>query len=198
MAGVVLRDALHHSCLRPGTLGSRFPGENRETRLDRTTSPTAGTIGYGVRLLALAVALWPALPTAAKPAGTKPAGTKPAWTSGTFVFADLCTDSESGTRAGHRVTLRRSPNGDWIVYEGARVPAPVRAGTLSVDDSTKTVAFGAETEAGRVAFHGMLSEGTLIGTLEDEAGSHPVRLPRVLRSHGHEACRGDTTGSVGR
>lgn len=125
------------------------------------------------------------------------ASAKTAWTSGTYVYADLCTEPD-GARAGHRITLRRSPNGDGLVYEGARRPEPVRAGTIAVDDATRTIAFDVETPSGPLAFRGTLNPDALTGILDDAAGSRPVRLPRVLRSHAHEACAAETTGSVGR
>jgi hypothetical protein len=122
---------------------------------------------------------------------------KPAWTSGTYVYADLCTESD-GARAGHRITLRRSPNGDGLTYEGARLPGAARAGTIAVDDATRTIAFDVETPSGPLAFRGTLGSDALTGALDDEAGSRLLSLPRVLRSRAHEACRVETTGSIGR
>ena len=56
---------------------------------------------------------------AMSPAEAKAAWIKSNWASGTFVYADLCTLPESGTRVGQRIILRRSPNGDALSYEGA-------------------------------------------------------------------------------
>lgn len=126
-----------------------------------------------------------------------PASAKPAWTSGTFVYADLCTRSDDGTRVGQRIVLRRSPNGDGLTYEGAEGTAPLAA-TMSLDDATRALSFAVETEAGALRFAGSATPEALDGTLEDEAGAHPVHLPRVLRSHAHEACPEDVTGSLRR
>ncbi len=70
--------------------------------------------------LALGAALWDAAPALARSA----------WASGTFVYADLCTLSGTGTPTdqrvmgqrvmGQRVVLRRSPNGDGLTYLGGR------------------------------------------------------------------------------
>jgi hypothetical protein len=132
--------------------------------------------------------------------GAAPAArAKPAWTSGTFVYADLCTLPESGTRAGQRVILRRSPNGDGLTYEGAENSHPVAAASMSLDDATKAISFAVETDSGSLQFRGVAGSDALTGTLTDEAGAHPVHLPRVLRSHAHEACPDETTtGSIGR
>ncbi|MCJ2032828.1 hypothetical protein [Methylobacterium sp. J-068] len=128
----------------------------------------------------------------------RPALAKPAWTTGTFVYADLCTQPESGTRVGQRVILRRSPNGDGLTYEGAEQSGPLAAGDMTVDDATHAITFAVETGAGALHFEGVATPDALTGTFEDEAGAHPVHLPRVLRSHAHEACRGETTGSIDR
>ena len=119
-----------------------------------------------------------------------------AWASGTFVYADLCTLPQTGTRSGQRITLRRSPNGDGLTYEGAEQGGPRAAAEITLDDTTKAIRFAVETEAGPLHFQGVAGADALTGTFEDEAGAHPVSLPRVLRSHAHEACHGDTTGSI--
>lgn len=128
-----------------------------------------------------------------------PAQARPAWASGTFVYADLCTETGGGGRAGRRITLRRSPNGDALTYEGASARAPLPVATMRLDPETRALAFTVETEDRIIAFRGTLAVDALTGTVEDEAGPRPVRLPRVLRSHAHEACRGeagDVTGSI--
>ena len=135
---------------------------------------------------------------AMSPAEAKAAWIKSNWASGTFVYADLCTLPESGTRVGQRIILRRSPNGDALSYEGADKSEPLAAASMTVDDATKAITFAVQTEAGPLRFQGIAAPDTLTGTLEDEAGAHPVHLPRVLRSHAHEACPGETTGSIGR
>lgn len=124
-----------------------------------------------------------------------PAEARPGWVSGTWVYADLCTLPDDGTRTGRRITLKRSPNGDGLIYEGAGLRAPVST-TVTVDDATKDVAFRVETEAGLVSFHGTAGPEALIGTLDSAAGSQPVRLRRVLRARAPEACPGETTGSI--
>ncbi|KQT50568.1 hypothetical protein ASG52_07090 [Methylobacterium sp. Leaf456] len=124
-----------------------------------------------------------------------PAEARPGWVSGTWVYADLCTSPEDGAQAGRRITLKRSPNGDGLIYEGAGLRVPVLT-TVTVDDATKDVAFRVETEAGLVSFHGTAGPEALVGTLDSAAGSQPVRLKRVLRSRAHEACPGETTGSI--
>ncbi|WP_336490545.1 hypothetical protein [Methylobacterium nigriterrae] len=131
------------------------------------------------------------------------AAARPAWTSGTYVYADLCTLPASGELAGRRVTLRRSPNGDGLVYEMVRGAAlvPAQGAGLALDDATKALAFTAETEGGPVTFRGTAAADALTGTLRDAAGDHPVHLPRILRSHARQACAShlasDTTGSLG-
>ncbi|MGU3361811.1 hypothetical protein ACLBWX_15885 [Methylobacterium sp. M6A4_1b] len=125
-----------------------------------------------------------------------PVQARTAWASGTFVYADLCTLPESGTRTGQRITLRRSPNGDGLTYEGAGHPGPRAAAEVTLDDVTKAISFAVETEAGPLHFQGVAGADALTGTFEDEAGAHPVHLPRVLRSHAHEACQGEATGSI--
>lgn len=121
---------------------------------------------------------------------------KPVWATGTFVYADLCTSADSGERAGRRITLKRSPTGDMLLYEAASLPSAARAETVSLDDATKSLAFMVGTQSGALAFHGTLATDALVGTIEDETGTYPLRLRRVLRSHAHEACPADTTGSV--
>lgn len=124
-----------------------------------------------------------------------PVEARTGWVSGTWVYADLCTMPEDGAQAGRRITLKRSPNGDGLIYEGAGLRSPVVT-TVTVDDATKDVAFRIETEAGLVSFHGTAGAEALVGTLDSAAGSQPVRLKRVLRSRAHEACPGETTGSI--
>jgi hypothetical protein len=127
---------------------------------------------------------------------TAPAQARTAWASGTFVYADLCTLKETGTRSGQRIILRRSPNGDGLTYEGAEQSGPRAAADMTLDDATKALSFAVETEAGPLHFQGVAGADALTGTFEDEAGAHPVHLPRILRSHAHEACQGETTGSI--
>lgn len=140
-------------------------------------------------ILALALALLLAPPEARA---------RPAWTSGTFVYADLCTQPRTGELAGHRITLRRSPNGNGIVYEAAPrgLGAAARTSDVSFDDTARTVVFSAQTENGRIAFQGVVTQDALTGTLRDPAGEHPVSLPRVLRSHARDACPTDAAGSL--
>lgn len=133
-------------------------------------------------------------------ADAKSVAAKPVWATGTFVFADLCTAPESGERAGRRITLRRSPTGDVLVYETASQSA--QAESLTLDDDTKALSFLVGGERGSVAFHGTMAMDALVGTVEDETGAYPLRLRRVLRSHAHEACPAgvtpvDVTGSIG-
>ena len=125
-----------------------------------------------------------------------PARARTAWASGTFVYADLCTLPETGARSGQRIILRRSPNGDALTYEGAEHPGPRAAADMTLDDATKAITFAVETEAGPIHFQGVAGPDALTGTFEDETGAHPVHLPRVLRSHAHEACQGEATGSI--
>lgn len=124
-----------------------------------------------------------------------PSEARPGWVSGTWVYVDLCTMPEDGSQVGRRITLKRSPNGDGLVYEGAGLRSPV-ATSVTIDDATKDVAFRVETEAGLVSFQGTAGSEALIGTLDSAAGSQPVRLKRVLRSRAREACPGETTGSI--
>lgn len=120
---------------------------------------------------------------------------RPGWVSGTYVYADLCTLPDSGDQVGRRITLKRSPNGDGLIYESAGLRAPVPA-TVTVDDATKDVTFAVETEAGLVRFHGTAGAEALVGTLDSAAGSQALRLRRELRSRAHLACPGETTGSI--
>lgn len=129
------------------------------------------------------------------PAHAKSVAAKPAWATGTFVFADLCTTPESGERAGRRITLKRSPTGNVLVYETPFQSA--QAESLTLDDDTKGLSFLVGGERGHVAFHGTLATDALVGTVEDETGAYPLRLRRVLRSHAHEPCPADVTGSIG-
>lgn len=121
-----------------------------------------------------------------------------AWTSGTYVYADLCTQRGTGEIAGRRITLRRSPNGDGIVYEVAPsgLSAPAEVVGVSFDDSARAVSFSARTEGGTVAFRGVATQDALTGTLSDPEGEHSVSLRRVLRSHAREACPSESTGSL--
>lgn len=136
--------------------------------------------------------------------GLLPAGSeaRPGWVSGTYVYADLCTRSASGNLSGRRITLRRSPNGNGLVYEvgeGAGLVAATGP-ALVVDDAARTVAFTAETEAGPISFEGTLAPDLLSGTLSDASGVHPLRLPRVLRAGARRACSGpeatEITGTI--
>jgi len=115
------------------------------------------------------------------------------WASGTYVYADLCTEPATGGLAGRRSTVRRSPNGDGLVYEAASgsLVTPMRADEVSIDDGTKAIAFSIEGATGHIRFHGIAGPDGLAGTLTDEAGEHPLRLRRALRSRAHEACRAD-------
>lgn len=130
-------------------------------------------------------------------AGAAPAQARSDWASGTYVFADLCTAAESGVRVGQRITLRRSPLGDALVYEAASLPDPIRTGDVALDPATKALDFRLETEGGEMRFHGTMAVDGLTGTVSDEAGTRPVHLPRILRPHAHDICPGETTGSLG-
>ncbi|GJE18691.1 hypothetical protein [Methylobacterium marchantiae] len=131
----------------------------------------------------------------AAPAWARPVTAKPVWATGTFVYADLCTEAGSGERAGRRITLKRSPSGDVLVYETASRSS--QAENLTLDDETKALSFLVGGEEGSFAFHGTLATDALIGTVEDETGAYPLRLRRILRSHAHEACPAEITGSIG-
>ena len=74
-----------------------------------------------------------------------PAQARTAWASGTFVYADLCTLPETGARSGQRITLRRSPNGDGLTYEGAEQVSPRAAAEITFDNATRAVRFAVET-----------------------------------------------------
>lgn len=127
--------------------------------------------------------------------GAGPVQARPGWVSGTYVYADLCTLSEDGARAGRRVTLKRWPTGDNLVYEGAGLSAPIET-AVTVDDTTKDVAFHLQTGAGLVSFRGTAGPDALVGTLHSAGGSEPVRLKRMMRTRAPEACAGETTGSI--
>ncbi|WP_036302614.1 hypothetical protein [Methylobacterium sp. 77] len=136
----------------------------------------------------------------AAPAAARSVPAKPVWATGTYVYADLCTEAESGERAGRRITLKRSPGGDVLVYETASQSS--QAESVTLDDETKALSFLVGGERGSVAFHGTLATDALVGTVEDGTGAYPLRLRRILRSHAHEACPaevtpGDVTGSIG-
>ncbi|MGX5774203.1 hypothetical protein [Methylorubrum zatmanii] len=128
-------------------------------------------------------------------AALSPAAAQPRWVSGTYVYADLCTMPEDGSQAGRRITLKRWPKGDNLVYEGAGLAGPVET-AVTVDDTTKAVAFRIETPAGLVSFHGTAGSDALIGMLNGADGAQPLRLRRVLRARPQEACPGETTGSI--
>ncbi|TFZ54631.1 hypothetical protein E4V01_24900 [Methylorubrum sp. Q1] len=124
-----------------------------------------------------------------------PAEARTSWVSGTYVYADLCTMPADGAQAGRRITLKRWPKGDNLVYEGAGLPAPIETAVV-IDDSTKDVAFHVETSAGLVSFRGTAGSDALVGTLHGADGSQPLRLKRVLRARAQETCSGETTGSI--
>ncbi|WP_207919200.1 hypothetical protein [Methylobacterium segetis] len=135
--------------------------------------------------------------------GLEPAGVaaRPGWLSGTYVYADLCTRPASGDLFGRRITLRRSPNGNGLLYEvgqGSGI-VPVQAAP-AVDDDARTVAFTALTVTGPISFEGTVSAEALTGTLSDASGARPLRLPRVLRGNAYRTCLGagadDITGSL--
>ncbi|WP_438346152.1 hypothetical protein [Methylorubrum populi] len=128
-------------------------------------------------------------------AAASPAAARTSWVSGTYVYADLCTMPEDGAQTGRRITLKRWPKGDNLVYEGAGLPAPIET-AVTVDDTTKDVAFHVETSAGGVSFRGTAGPDALIGTLHSADGSQPLRLKRVLRARAQDTCPGETTGSV--
>ena len=128
-------------------------------------------------------------------AAAPPATARTSWVSGTYVYADLCTMPEDGAQSGRRITLKRWPKGDNLVYEGAGLPAPIET-AVTVDDTTKDVAFHIETSTGLVSFRGTAGPDALVGTLHSADGSQPLRLKRVLRARAQEACPGETTGSI--
>ncbi|MGU3537775.1 hypothetical protein [Methylobacterium sp. A54F] len=129
------------------------------------------------------------------PLAAAPAAARPGWASGTFVYADLCAGPE-GVAGGYRVTLRRSPNGDGVVYEAGQGGAPVRAGAVRFDDAHRAVSFSAETKGGPVAFEGTATTETLTGTLREGGGARTVSLPRVLRAHDRQPCGVEATGTL--
>jgi len=106
------------------------------------------------------------------------AGEARPWSSGTTIYADLCEQAETRETRGHRITLRRSPNGNAVLYEGA---APASVTLVRFDEAAGTLAFTAETCAGPVAFEGVAGSGALTGTVTDTSGAHALNLPRVLR-----------------
>ena len=120
---------------------------------------------------------------------------RPSWASGTYVYADLCLTADHAP-AGQRVTLRRAPRGDTLVYETAALSGPVQAETLHLDAATRELAFAADADGHTIRFTGTLAVDALTGVLEDETGSHPVRLSRILRPHANAACREERTGSL--
>ncbi len=117
------------------------------------------------------------------------------WVSGTYVYGDLCTVADAGTLAGRRVTLKRWPKSDNLVFESAGLLAPIET-AVSIDDTTKDVAFAVETPTGPVSFRGTAGPEALVGTLQSAEGSESVRLKRVLRARAQSACPGETTGSI--
>ncbi|GLS44129.1 hypothetical protein [Methylobacterium brachythecii] len=128
---------------------------------------------------------------------------KPGWLTGTFVYANLCTDPDAGRLEGRRVTLRRSPNGNGVLYEAAagEKTASIPADALSIDDTTQQISFTVESTDGPLRFQGTAAADVLAGTISDGSSEQPLRLRRVLRSHEREACRTvrqdpDATGSV--
>ena len=123
-----------------------------------------------------------------------PAWARTNWISGTYVYASPCATAEDAT--GRRVTLRRSPLGDTLVYEAATLAKPVRIDTIALDAATKGVAFATEADGHPIRFTGTLAVDALTGVLEDEAGPHAVHLARVLRLHGDPACRADPSGAA--
>ena len=139
------------------------------------------------RTLGLVVALSTVLPG--------PVQARPSWASGTYVYADLCLTADHAP-AGQRVTLRRSPRGDTLVYEAVVLSGPVQVETLRLDAATRELAFAADADGHPFRFTGTLAVEALTGVLEDEAGAHPVRLPRILRPHANAACRKERTGSL--
>lgn len=146
-------------------------------------------------MLASLLVLPAALPLTAK--------ARPVWTTGTFVYADLCTDPNAGRLEGRRVTVKRSPNGDGVLYEAASGAntTPVPAEVLSIDDGTQQIAFSVESASGPMRFQGVAAADVLSGTLSDGSSERPLRLRRVLRSHEREACQAmqpdpDTTAST--
>lgn len=120
-----------------------------------------------------------------------PAGARTNWISGTYVYASPCPAEDA---TGRRVTLRRSPLGDTLVYEAATLTKPVRTEDVALDAATKGVAFAAEADGHPIRFSGTLAVDALTGVLEDESGPHPVHLARVLRLHGDPACRAEPSG----
>lgn len=113
------------------------------------------------------------------------------WASGTFVYADLCM--EGGERVGRRITLRRSPNGNALIYETG-LADPLRIESIAFEDETRSVSFVLETDRGPVTFRGRIESQTLTGVFEDAEGAHDVRLPRVLRSQADQPCHGEASG----
>jgi hypothetical protein len=142
----------------------------------------SGRITLGTFGLAALSALFPDL-----------AGARTNWVSGTYVYASPCPTTEDAT--GRRVTLRRSPLGDTLVYEAATLSAPVRVEAVTVDTATKGVAFAAEADGHPIRFTGTLAVDALAGVLEDASGPHPVHLARVLRLHGDPTCRAEPPGA---
>ncbi|WP_204313407.1 hypothetical protein, partial [Klebsiella michiganensis] len=78
---------------------------------------------------------------------------------------------ETRETRGHRITLRRSPNGNAVLYEGA---APASVTLVRFDEAAGTLAFTAETGAGPVAFEGVAGSGALTGTVTDTSGAHAL------------------------
>ena len=116
---------------------------------------------------------------------------RPSWASGTFVYANLCTETNGGALSGHRIVLRRWPNGNEVTFETAAGTAvkPIPAGAVSIDDATQEISFTVESGSGALVFRGTAASTVLAGTLVDQGGERPLRLRRVLRSHEREDCR---------
>ena len=128
-------------------------------------------------------------------AASAPASAQPRWVAGTYIYADLCTMAGDGAQTGRRITLKRWPGGDNLVYEGAGLPAPIEA-AVTIDDTTKALAFQVETRGGSVSFRGTAGPDALVGTLDGADGAQPLRLKRVLRPRAQETCPGEITGSI--
>lgn len=143
------------------------------------------TLGFTVAL-GLAGAPWVSL---------GPARARTSWASGTAVYADPCMPAENEA-VGRRVTLRRSPTGDTLIYESAALSGPVQAEGVRVDAATKALTFTVDTDGQTIRFSGTLAVDALTGVLEDEAGMRPVHLSRILRAHPDSACRDEQTGSL--
>lgn len=114
---------------------------------------------------------------------------RPAWTSGTYVYADLCTAPGGGIE-GYRVVVRRSPNGDLVTFQQSNggPAAPLPASALAIDDGARAITFTIEGPHGPQVFRGSLAPDMLAGTISDETGERVLQLRRALRSHASETC----------